>query len=301
MDIQKLPSIIVFSTLLLFLFMVVKKIRSKSERSNSNLPPGPWKLPLIGNLHNMLCLVPVPHRTLGKLAKKYGPLMQLQLGEVPILVVSSPRAAKQIMKHHDLIFADRPEIYAGKIMFYDSTNVVFSRYGDYWRDMRKNFVMHLLSAKHMQLFRPLREEEVSNTIKNISLQAGIPVNLSKQITSLLSTVTSRAAFGDNCKVSEEVISMIRESLTLVGISVQDLFPSLKLIHRIGGMTSRLLGLHQQVDKFLEGVIQEHKTSKSSKMGNDAVLEEEDLVDVLLRFQERGELSLTTENIKAAIL
>ncbi|MCL7022110.1 hypothetical protein MKW94_019423, partial [Papaver nudicaule] len=209
----------------------------------------------------MLGLVPVPHRSLGNLAKKYGPLMQLQLGEVPIL----------IMKNHDLIVADRPEIYAGNVMFYNSTSVVFSRYGDYWRDMRRNFVMHLLSAKYMQLFRPLREEEISNTIKGISSQAGVPVNLNKRITSMLSTVTSRAAFGDNCKVSEEVILMIRESLTLVGISMKDLFPSLKLIHRLGGMTSKLLGLHQEVDKFLERVIQEHINN------NDANLKE-DLVD-----------------------
>ncbi|MCL7022929.1 hypothetical protein MKW94_022961, partial [Papaver nudicaule] len=168
--------------------------------------------------------------------------------------------------------------------------------------MRKNLVVHLLSAKRMQLFRPLREEEVSNMTKSITLQAGAPVNLSKRITSMLITVTARAAFGDNCKASEEVISMMRESLTLVGITMKDLFPSLKLIHRIGGMTSRLLELHQEVDKFLEGVIQEHKTSGGSKMENnsDANLEE-DLVDVLLRVQERGELSLTTENIKATIL
>ncbi|XP_026429284.1 cytochrome P450 71D9-like [Papaver somniferum] len=213
MDIQKFPSIIILSTFLIFLFMVVKRVRSKPLSSNLKLPPGPWKLPLIGNLHNMLGLVPVAHRTLANLVKKYGPLMQLQLGEVPILVVSSPTVAKQIVKNHDFIFADMPEFYAGKILFYNSTDLAVSRYGDYWRDMRKNFVMYLLSAKHMQLFRPLREEEVSNMIKTLSLQAGAPVNLSKRVTSMFSTITSRAAFRDSSKVSEDDISMIGESLT----------------------------------------------------------------------------------------
>ncbi|KAI3944574.1 hypothetical protein MKW98_021032 [Papaver atlanticum] len=100
-------------------------------------------------------------------------------------------------------------------------------------------------------------------IKTFSLQAGEPVNLSKRVTSLFRTVTSRAAFRDSSKVSEEVISMIRESLTL-------------------------------------GIIQDHKTSRISRKeyDNDANLEE-DLADVLL--QKRGESLLTTENIKAAIL
>ncbi|RZC85040.1 hypothetical protein C5167_047824 [Papaver somniferum] len=271
-------------------------VLKNGERSSSKLPPGPRRLPLIGNLHNMVGLV--PHRSLRNLAKKYGPIMHLQLGEVPILVVSSPSVAKQIMKTHDLVFADRPEIYAAKIMLYDCSNVVFSRYGDYWREMRKIFVLHLLSAKHVPLFRPLREEEVKNTIKSISLQAGVRINLSKRITSLFNTITSRAAFGDKCKVNEEVISMMRESLTLVG-GLEDLFPSLKLLHRIGGMKSKLLGLHQEVDKFLERVIQEHRKSRMVKI-DDGELEEEDLVDALLRVQESGELSLTTQNIKAVI-
>ncbi|KAI3944580.1 hypothetical protein MKW98_021038 [Papaver atlanticum] len=291
MDIQ-LPSILALLSFLFFLFMVLKN----GERSSSKLPPGPWRLPLIGNLHNMVGLV--PHRSLRNLAKKYGPIMHLQLGEVPILVVSSPSVAKQIMKTHDLVFADRPEIYAAKIMLYDCSNVVFSRYGDYWREMRKIFFLQLLSAKHVPLFRPLREEEVTNMIKSISLHDDVPVNLSKRITSLFNTITSRAAFGDNCKVNEEVISMMRESLTLVG-GLEDLFPSLKLLHRIGGMKSKLLGLHQEVDKFLEGVIQEHRKSRMVKIDNGE-LEEEDLVDALLRVQESGEVSLTTENIKAVI-
>ncbi|KAI3913282.1 hypothetical protein MKW92_010019 [Papaver armeniacum] len=259
MDIQ-LPSILAILAFLFFIFMVVRN----GEKSGSKTPPGPWKLPFIGNLHNMLGLV--PHRSLRNLANKYGPIMHLQLGEVPVLVVSSPNVAKQIMKTHDLVFADRPEIYAAKVMLYDCTNVVFSRYGDYWREMRKIFIMQLLSAKHVPLFQPLRNEEVRNMITSISLHPGIPVNLSKRITSLFNMITSRAAFGDNCKVDEEVISMMRESLTLVG-GLEDLFPSLKLLHRICGMKSKLLGLHQEVDKFLEGVIQEHRMSKMVKIDN----------------------------------
>ncbi|KAI3944577.1 hypothetical protein MKW98_021035, partial [Papaver atlanticum] len=84
------------------------------------------------------------------------------------------------------------------------------------------------------------------------------------------------------------------------MSMKDLFPSLKLIHRLGEVTSRMLCLHQEIDKLLEGIIQDHRYSKISKTeyDNDANLEE-NLVDVLL--QQRGESSLTTENIKETVL
>ncbi|KAI3869287.1 hypothetical protein MKX03_010503 [Papaver bracteatum] len=116
----------------------------------------------------MLALGLEPHRALRNLANTYGPIMHLQLGEVRMLVVSSPSVVKQIMKTHDLSFAERPELYSGKVMLYDRSSVIFSRYGDYWREMRKIYVLHLLSAQHIPLIRPITEEEVKNTIKSIS-------------------------------------------------------------------------------------------------------------------------------------
>ncbi|RZC47135.1 hypothetical protein C5167_040067 [Papaver somniferum] len=296
MDIQFSTQLLALLVFLFFVLMVVKNIGNVSGGSRS--PPGPWKLPFIGNLHNMLALGLEPHRSLRNLANTYGPIMHLQLGEVPMLVVSSPSVVKQIMKTHDLSFAERPELHSGKIMLYDRSSVIFSRYGDYWREMRKIYVLHLLSAQHIPLIRPITEEEVKNTIKSISLQAGESVNLSKRLSALFNTITSRAAFGDKCKVNQKFIQMVRESLTLAG-GLEDLFPSYKLLHRLDGKRSRLLRLHQEVDKFLEGVIQEHKKSRMVK-NDDGKLEEEDLVDVLLRVQESGEFSLTTENIKAVI-
>ncbi|OVA20161.1 Cytochrome P450 [Macleaya cordata] len=287
--------------LLLLSFMVIRtRKRSKNKTPHSKLPPGPKKLPLIGNLHHLLGL---PHHSLRDLAKKHGPLMHLQLGEVSAIVVSSPKVAKQIMKTHDLNFADRPEIFAAKIMAYNCTDVVFSRYGDYWRQVRKIAVLELLSAKQVRSFRSLREEEVSNLINRISLQAGLPINLSEIIASSTIDITSRAAFGKKCKDKEVFISLMKEVITLAGgFGLEDLFPSLKLLHLIGGMKFKLDRIHKKVDKILDKVIEDHRRNRTSQVKTNSGYFEEDLVDVLLRLQESGELEfpLTTENIKAVI-
>ena len=73
------------------------------------LPPGPWGLPIIGSLYMLGSL---PHRNLSRLAKKYGPIMFMRLACVPTIVVSSPEAAKLVMKTHDVVFASRPKLQA---------------------------------------------------------------------------------------------------------------------------------------------------------------------------------------------
>ncbi|KAL5076457.1 hypothetical protein RYX36_015441 [Vicia faba] len=82
---------------------------NNSRKRKSNLPPGPLTIPFIGNLHQ---LGTMPHISLQSLAHKYGPIIFLQLGQIPTVVVSSARLAKEILKTHDLALASRPQLFS---------------------------------------------------------------------------------------------------------------------------------------------------------------------------------------------
>ncbi|CAL5189796.1 unnamed protein product [Lathyrus oleraceus] len=114
MDSQNFDLLALLS-LFLFILVALNIGRNlKRKRSPPNLPPRPWKLPIIGHIHHLV--TSTPHRKLRDLAKIHGPLMHLQLGEIFAVVVSSPEYAKEVLKIHDTIFASRPKILAAEIL-----------------------------------------------------------------------------------------------------------------------------------------------------------------------------------------
>ncbi|KAL2347889.1 hypothetical protein Fmac_001889 [Flemingia macrophylla] len=293
-------------TMTFFLFMIVAlKIgrNLKKTESSSNVPPGPWKIPIIGNITHLISST--PHRKLRDLAKIYGPLMHLQLGEIFTIIVSSPQYAKEIMKTHDVIFASRPHTLASDILSYESTNIISATYGNYWRQLRKICTVELFTQKRVNSFKQTREEELTNLVKMIDSHKGSPINLTEAVLSSTYNIISRAAFGMNCKDKEEFISLVNEGGTIAaGFNIGDLFPSAKWLQLVTGLRPKLERLHGQMDRILGDIINEHKRAKSkAKEGNCEV--EENLVDVLLKFQDGNDsieaICLTNNNIKAIIL
>jgi hypothetical protein len=121
-------------------------------------PPGPWKLPVIGSMHHLVNVL--PHRALRDLAGAHGPLMMLQLGETPLVVVSSREMARQVLKTHDANFATRPKLLSGEIVLYRWADILFSPSGEYWRKLRQLCAAEVLSPKRVLTFRHIREQEV---------------------------------------------------------------------------------------------------------------------------------------------
>lgn len=144
-----------------------------------------------------------------------------------------------------------------------------------------------------------------NLVSWISARAGTAINLTEKIYSSQYGMTSRAAFGKKCKEQDRFIGVVKEAIKFAGgFGIADLFPSVKLLHVVSGMRPKIEKLHQESDRMLEDVIREHRKNRSEdKNGDQCEDGDEDLVDILLKFQNQGdqELSLTTDNIKAVIL
>ncbi|WCJ37101.1 cytochrome P450 family 71 subfamily B polypeptide 23 [Euphorbia peplus] len=291
MELQILSFPILFP-FLLFILTFLTIIRRKKQNQDCNFPPGPWQFPIIGNIPQLLG--GLFHHRLSDLAKIHGPIMSIQQGQIPAVVITSVELAKEVLKTQGEIFAGRPQAPAGDVLYYDCKDIVFAPYGDHWRQMRKICTLEFLSLKRVQSFRSLREENVSGFIKFLSTKANSSVNLTKSVGNLTSSIMLIKTYG---KCDEKLLAMLEKvkQAVLETSSGTDLFPSLKFIQYINGEKSRMARVQKEMDKMLEQIIKEHKVQY--KFGDN------NLLQVLLDQQQNGdlELPLTNEIIKANIM
>ncbi|KAK8344229.1 hypothetical protein V6Z11_A07G065300 [Gossypium hirsutum] len=88
-----------------------------------------------------------------------------------------------MVKNYDTVFMNKPNTTAANILFYGCKDLGFSPYGDYWRQVRKLCALELLSARSVQTFQFVREEEVDAIIRKIHEAAvnGDVVDLTKML------------------------------------------------------------------------------------------------------------------------
>ncbi|GFP95571.1 premnaspirodiene oxygenase [Phtheirospermum japonicum] len=294
------------SVVSLFVFVMVLLIHRahpKTKKPKLNLPPGPRKLPFIGNLHLFVASRHHPlQQTLRDLAKKYGPLMHLRLGEIDTIVVSSPETAKLIMRTHDITFASRPPLLLADDSSLGNKSIALSPYGEYWRQMRKICSLELLTTKRVLSFRTIREEEALDLCKWIALHQGQKINLTERISSAHNNTMVRASVGKKMSDKVKFIATITEIAQFLSIfRIADVYPSIKFLPVISGARRKIDELHRQLDKMLLSIVEEriranNNNNISNDMGED---KQEDLLDVLLNIQrdESLEVPLTCNNIK----
>ncbi|RKK70676.1 3-hydroxyphenylacetate 6-hydroxylase [Fusarium oxysporum] len=97
----------VTSVLVSFLaYIIVNEYVARSARLAAF--DGPKRLPIVGNLYQLRSNAAEKYR---EWAKTYGPVYQIQLGNIPILLVNSASAARTVFGTNSSATASRPEFY----------------------------------------------------------------------------------------------------------------------------------------------------------------------------------------------
>ncbi|XP_051133295.1 6,7,8-trihydroxycoumarin synthase-like [Andrographis paniculata] len=288
-------------TLTIIVITVTLTRTKPSSPPKTLIPPGPPGLPLLGNLHQFMAAANKPHIHLWHLSQKYGPIMQMKQGQTPLLVISSPKLAKEALKTQELSFSSRPRLLGQSKLSYGCLDIAFAPYGNHWREMRKISIVHLLSLKKTKSFRSVREDEVFLMVNRLSELAslGEAVNLSEMAMSLFSNLICRVTFGEGCE-SRRFDDLLHEAQAMMAaFFVSDHFPWFGWIDRLSGLMDRLERTFEKLDGFYQEIIDKHlDPDRVKKIG-----EEIDVLDVLIRLKENESCSvdLSWDCIKALIM
>ncbi|GLT78349.1 hypothetical protein SLA2020_498880 [Shorea laevis] len=268
-------------------------------KSNSKLPPGPPGLPFVGNLP---FFEPELHTYFAALARKYGPVVKLQLGTKIGILITSPAMAREVLKDQDITFANRDMPVVAKPVSYGGSNIVWNPYGPEWRMLRKVSVVKMLSNTTLDSVYSLRRRDVRETVAYIYSRVGSPVNIGEQLfLTVLNVLTSmiwggtvqgdeRAAVGAEFR---EAISDITELLGLPNVS--DFFPALARFD-LQGLGKRMGKLAMKLDTIFDRIIDQRLKSGDEE-------ESKDFLQFLLKLKNESDpkTPLTMTHLRALLM
>ncbi|MED6176321.1 hypothetical protein PIB30_087029, partial [Stylosanthes scabra] len=219
--------------------------------------------------------------------------------------------AQEVLKTHDIEFCGRPSFLAQKKITYNRVEIAFSPCNDSWKAIKKICMTHFLSSSNVSRFSSIRQFEVNQMIKEISMQASSKsvTNLDDSILSLTNAIISRIAFGRSYKddkgviVTKRLLGLLNESQGLLGaLFVSDYVPFMGWIDKLRGMHSLLERNYKKLDAFLQEIVNQHLDHPRRQKSDD---DEDNVIDVLLKLKNNKEQSfpfdLTYEHIKAVLV
>lgn len=270
--------LLIFIVTQVFYSLFATKMRNKT---NSKLPPGPFPLPIVGNLFVMNNK---PHKSLAKLAKIYGPILTLKLGQVTTIVISSPDMAKEILQTHDSLLSDRTVPHALTAFNHDQFGVGFLSLSPLWREMRRVCKNQLFSNKSLDASQYLRRgkiDELINYVSQCSLK-GEAIDMGKLAFKTSINLLSNTVFSVDFANNKDLVMDMSE--TVGSPNMADFFPLLRLIDPQGIKRTYVFYVGK-----LFGIFDNIIDQKLKLREGDGFVTNNDMLDSLLAEENKKEL------------
>jgi hypothetical protein len=167
-------------------------------------------------------------------------------------------------------------------------------------------VLELLSARRVQSFRHIREDEAATLLRSVADEcaqgAGVSavVEIGKRMSRMVTDIVVRSAVGSRCPRRDEFLRELDIAGKLTGgFNLADLYPSSPLARWISGAIRETERCNRDVRDIMADIIRGRADGGEGGSEED----EEDLLGVLLRLQKEGgvQCPLTAEIITTFVM
>ncbi|KFO71037.1 cytochrome P450 2H1 [Cuculus canorus] len=238
------------------LLLAARKSISQKEKQ----PPGPFSLPLIGNvLHLDLWNLP---ESLKKLSKKYGPVFTVHLGPQKVVVLYGYDVVKEALIDQADEFSGRGILPLFRKLF-QGTGIVTSN-GETWKQLRR-FALTTLRDFGMgkKSIEERIQEEARFLVERIRNTREQPFNPGVFLIHAVSNIICSVVFGDRFDYEDKkfltLIELLEENNKLqnsIQPQLYNVFPT--LMDYLPGPHQKLIQNIEKVDQFVLEIIAEHQ-------------------------------------------
>uniref|UniRef100_A0A8B9P190 Uncharacterized protein n=1 Tax=Apteryx owenii TaxID=8824 RepID=A0A8B9P190_APTOW len=244
------------------LLLLLLLLLGRRARGHGQLPPGPWALPLLGNLLQ-LDLANIG-KSLRKLSEKYGPVFMLRLGSAPVVVLFGYDVVREVLVSRSEEFTDR-----GRFPSAEKDNKdlgLFMSNGETWLQTRRFALATLRDfgvgrrdiEEHIQ-------EETGLLLQRLAESRGQPLNPGVLLSAAVGNAICRILFGKRFGYSDpeylHVLRLLAENFLLESSIAGQLYNMLpSLMDLLPGPHQTFFRNNNFIQDFLARKIAEHEAT-----------------------------------------
>ncbi|CAH8392385.1 unnamed protein product [Eruca vesicaria subsp. sativa] len=304
MDITVGKTLFLLVCFILSCFFIISTTRSRRKKilPAAATPPGPPRLPIIGNIN---LVGKNPHRSFADLSKTYGPVMSLKLGCLNTVVITSPEAAREVLRTHDQILSSRGSNNSINSINHQELSLVWlPSSSPRWRLWRKLSATLLFSPQRMEATKALRMSKVKDLISFMSesSEREEAVDISRALFTTTLNIISNILFSVDLGTYDQLKKFNVFQDTVIGVmeavgnpDAANYFPFLRFLD-LQGNSKKMKDNIERLFRVFRGFINA-KIAVKSLRNNSKDVTDSDFVDALLHLTEGEEAELNTNDIE----